>query len=71
MDFGTFSSNPQIKEQRFLEAINVLNHIDEVATSRAGLSLLGHCYYQCQEFIEAANCYENLCMMCPEHIEYK
>ena len=41
------------------------------SATRAGLSLLGHCYYQSQDFIEASNCYEMLCDLCPEVPEYK
>lgn len=51
--------------------INILNNIREASTTRAGLSLLGHCYYQSQDFIEASNCYEMLCDLCPDVAEYK
>ena len=35
-----------IKEQRYIEAINILNYIyDSNPTSRAALSLLAYCYY--------------------------
>lgn len=60
----------QIKDDRFDEAISVLNNIPEATTTRAGLSLLGHCYYQCQEFVEAATCYEQLCALVPDVAEY-
>ncbi|XP_055693270.1 tetratricopeptide repeat protein 30 homolog [Lutzomyia longipalpis] len=60
-----------IKEERFHEAIDALNNIEEVSSSRAGLSLLGHCYFQCQDFIEAANCYEHLMAIAPEVPEYR
>lgn len=64
-------SHLQIKEGQFLAVINILNSIREASTTRAGLSLLGHCYYQTQDFIEASNCYELLCEMCPDVPEYK
>lgn len=32
---------------------------------------MGHCYYQSQDFIEASNCYEMLCDLCPDVAEYK
>lgn len=60
-----------INEQRHSDAIAILCKIPEATTSRAGLSLLGHCYYQCQEFIDAANCYEQLCELVPSEPEYK
>ena len=38
-----------IKEQRYIEAINILNYIyDSNPTSRAALSLLAYCYYYMQ-----------------------
>lgn len=60
-----------INEQRYADAISVLCKIPQSTNSRAGLSLLGHCYYQCQEYIESANCYEQLCLMVPDEPEYK
>ncbi|KAG8572742.1 hypothetical protein GDO81_012150 [Engystomops pustulosus] len=39
--------------------------------SRAGLSLLGYCYYQMQDFVNAADCYEQLTQINPEVEEYK
>ncbi|XP_052867821.1 tetratricopeptide repeat protein 30 homolog [Anopheles cruzii] len=60
-----------IKEERFVEAINTLNGIPESSTTRAGLSLLGHCYYTTQDFIEAANCYEHLMSLVPDVQEYR
>lgn len=60
-----------INEQRYADAISILCKIPEASTNRAGLSLLAHCYYQCQEFIDAANCYEQLCELVPTEPEYK
>ena len=38
-----------IKEQRYIEAINILNYIyDTNPTSRAALSLLAYCYFYMQ-----------------------
>lgn len=39
--------------------------------SRAALSLLGYCYYQNQDFVNAADCYEQLMLLQPEVDEYK
>lgn len=61
----------QIKDQRFADAIGLLNSIPESTSTRAGLSLLGHCHYQCQDFAEAANCYEQLTALLPDVVEYK
>ncbi|XP_031623831.1 tetratricopeptide repeat protein 30 homolog isoform X1 [Contarinia nasturtii] len=60
-----------INEQRYTDAISVLCKIPESTNCRAGLSLLGYCYYQCQEYIEASNCYEQLCLLVPNEPGYK
>ena len=39
--------------------------------SRAALSLLGYCYYQMQDFVNAADCYEQLSMLHPEVEDYR
>ena len=39
--------------------------------SRAALSLLGYCYFQMQDFVNASDCYEQLSIMHPEVEEYK
>lgn len=39
--------------------------------TRAGLSLLGHCYFYTQDFQSAANCYEQLTVTYPDISEYK
>lgn len=39
--------------------------------SRAALSLLGYCYYQMQDFLNAADCYEQLVQIHPEVDDYK
>ena len=42
-----------------------------VLQSRSALSLLGYCYYQMQDFVNASDCYEQLSIMHPEIEEYK
>ena len=39
--------------------------------SRAAVSLLGYCYYQQQDFVNAADCYEQLTALHPEVEEYR
>ena len=39
--------------------------------SRAALSLLGYCYYQMQDFVNAADCYEQLTVLNPEVEDYR
>uniref|UniRef100_F7EJA9 Tetratricopeptide repeat protein 30 n=1 Tax=Xenopus tropicalis TaxID=8364 RepID=F7EJA9_XENTR len=61
-----------IKEARYGEAIQILsNELQKQYRSRAGLSLLGYCYYQIQDFVNAADCYEQLIQITPEVEEYK
>ncbi|VVC98628.1 unnamed protein product [Leptidea sinapis] len=60
-----------IKECRYEEAIKTLNDAMNCNPNRAGLSLLGYCYYRLQSVVEAANCYEQLSAMHPEVPEYK
>merc|ERR1719361_722669 len=61
-----------IKEQRYSDAIQVLSYIyDSNPTSRAALSLLAYCYFHTQDFVNAANCYEQLTIYHPEEEEYK
>lgn len=61
----------QIKEARYDDAIKALNDAVNFSPNRAGLSLLGFCYFRTQSFIEAANCYEQLASMHPDIPEYK
>jgi len=61
-----------IKEQRYIEAINILNYIyDTNPTSRAALSLLAYCYFYMQDYVNAANCYEQLSTHHPEQEDYR
>lgn len=39
--------------------------------SRAALSLLGYCNFQLQNFVEAADCYEQLSILHPEVDDYR
>lgn len=61
----------QIKDERYSDAIKLLNLIPEAGTTRAGLSLLGYCCYMEQDFVEAADCYEHLLEIAPDKLEYK
>ena len=57
-----------IKEQRYSEAVNILSFIyDSNPSSRAALSLLAYCYYYTQDFVNAANCYEQLTLLYPDN----
>ncbi|KAF4526277.1 hypothetical protein B566_EDAN010987 [Ephemera danica] len=61
-----------IKEQRYGEAIQVLNHVLVTnPNSRACQSLLAYCYYSTQDFNSAATCYEQLSQMQPDDPQYK
>ncbi|KAM3928059.1 intraflagellar transport protein 70A isoform 2-T2 [Leptodactylus fuscus] len=61
-----------IKEGRYGEAVQILSiELQKQYRSRAGLSLLGYCYYQMQDFVNAADCYEQLTQINPEVEEYK
>lgn len=39
--------------------------------SRAGLSLLGYCYFYVQDYVNASDCYEQLTILYPEQEQYK
>ncbi|XP_047505523.1 tetratricopeptide repeat protein 30A [Pieris napi] len=60
-----------IRESKYEDAIKALNDAMNFNPNRAGLSLLGYCYYRLQSFVDAANCYEQLSAMHPEIPEYK
>ena len=61
-----------IKDARYGEAVQALNNVMQTySKSRAALSLLGYCYYQMQDFVNAADCYEQLTVLNPEVEEYK
>ena len=42
-----------------------------ILQSPAALSLLGYCYYQMQDFVNAADCYEQLTVLNPEVEDYR
>ncbi|KAL5018713.1 hypothetical protein ScPMuIL_004435 [Solemya velum] len=61
-----------IKEQRYGEAVQVLStQLQSHPRSRAALSLLGYCYYQMQDFVNASDSYEQLSLMHPDNEDYK
>ncbi|GBP43823.1 Tetratricopeptide repeat protein 30A [Eumeta japonica] len=62
---------PRIKESRHDDAIKAINDAMNFSPNRAGLSLLGYCYFRTQSFVEAANCYEQLSALHPDIPEYR
>ncbi|CAH8841709.1 unnamed protein product [Trichobilharzia szidati] len=71
---GEFTSTiyGAIKDEKYKEAINILNQqLLSHPSSRAALSLLGYCFYQLQDFVSASDCYEQLTQLFPEVDEYK
>ncbi|XP_060696350.1 intraflagellar transport protein 70A isoform X2 [Hemiscyllium ocellatum] len=61
-----------IRDGRYGEAIHILNNeLQKHSKSRAALSLLGYCYFQMQDFSNAADCYEQLVQIHPEVDDYK
>uniref|UniRef100_A0A480M073 Tetratricopeptide repeat protein 30 n=1 Tax=Sus scrofa TaxID=9823 RepID=A0A480M073_PIG len=61
-----------IRDARYAEAVQLLGgELQGSPKSRAGLSLLGYCYYRLQEFALAAECYEQLGQLHPELEQYR
>ncbi|XP_071132605.1 intraflagellar transport protein 70A-like isoform X3 [Mytilus edulis] len=61
-----------VKDQRYNDAVQILNNqLQSHQKSRAALSLLGYCYFQMQDFVNASDCYEQLSIMHPEVDDYK
>lgn len=61
-----------IRDSRYAEAVQLLGgELQRSPRSRAGLSLLGYCYYRLQEFALAAECYEQLGQLHPELEQYR
>ncbi|XP_036900276.1 tetratricopeptide repeat protein 30B-like [Sturnira hondurensis] len=61
-----------IRDSRYTEAVQLLGgELQRIPRSRAGLSLLGYCYYRLQEFALAAECYEQLSQLHPELEQYR
>ena len=59
--------DPILADQRFADCIQLLNQqLQTHSRSRAALSLLGYCYYQLQDFVNAADCYEQLTIISPD-----
>ncbi|XP_054418695.1 LOW QUALITY PROTEIN: tetratricopeptide repeat protein 30A-like [Pteronotus mesoamericanus] len=61
-----------IRDSRYADAVQLLGgELQRIPRSRAGLSLLGYCYYRLQEFALAAECYEQLSQLHPELEQYR
>ncbi|XP_029789157.1 tetratricopeptide repeat protein 30A-like [Suricata suricatta] len=61
-----------IRDSRYAQAVQLLGgELQRSPRSRAGLSLLGYCYYRLQEFTLAAECYEQLSQLHPELEQYR
>ncbi|KAI8915963.1 hypothetical protein EDD86DRAFT_185328 [Gorgonomyces haynaldii] len=61
-----------IRDARYQEVIKLLTtEIQTRPKSRSCLSLLAYCYYQTQDFLNAADCYEQLVQICPDSQDYK
>ncbi|XP_066201718.1 intraflagellar transport protein 70B [Saccopteryx leptura] len=61
-----------IRDSRYAEAVQLLSgETQRIPKSRAGLSLLGYCYYRLEEFTMAAECYEQLSQLHPELEQYR
>ncbi|XP_007891990.1 tetratricopeptide repeat protein 30A isoform X2 [Callorhinchus milii] len=61
-----------IRDGKYGEVIHILsNELQKHSKSRAALSLLAYCYFQIQEFSNAADCYEQLIQIHPEVDDYK
>ncbi|EYC29619.1 hypothetical protein Aduo_001846 [Ancylostoma duodenale] len=71
---GEFTSTiyGMIKEGKYTEVIRVLQYeVQRAPSNRAALSLLGYCYYYCQDFINAVDAYAQLAQLFPNFPEYK
>ncbi|XP_070580562.1 intraflagellar transport protein 70A-like [Ptychodera flava] len=61
-----------IKEGKYTDAIQLLSsELQNHPRSRAALSLLAYCYFYMQDFVNAAECYEQLVQLHPENDDYK
>ncbi|XP_075221413.1 tetratricopeptide repeat domain 30 isoform X2 [Lycorma delicatula] len=61
-----------IKDQRYAEATHILsNALESNPNSRACLSLLAYCHFYTQDFVRAANCYEELTVLFPDELDYQ
>uniref|UniRef100_A0A1I8BXD3 Tetratricopeptide repeat protein 30 n=1 Tax=Meloidogyne hapla TaxID=6305 RepID=A0A1I8BXD3_MELHA len=71
---GEFTSTiyGMIRDNKFTDAMRVLQYeVQRNSESRAALSLLGYCYYYIQDYIMAAECYEKLSELYPQHTDYR
>lgn len=71
---GEFTSTiyGMIRDNKFTDAMRVLQYeVQRNPESRAALSLLGYCYYYIQDYIMAAECYEKLSELYPQHTDYR
>ncbi|KIY95653.1 Tetratricopeptide repeat protein 30A2 [Monoraphidium neglectum] len=60
-----------IRDQKWPDAVDVLQQqLLETPESRAALSLLGHCYFQTDEFELASQMYDQLSRLYPENEDY-
>lgn len=60
-----------IRDRNYEESVHLLSReLRTLPTSRAALSLLGYCNYQCGNFRGAATIYEQLCFCFPDVQEY-
>nr|XP_054113468.1 tetratricopeptide repeat protein 30B-like [Callithrix jacchus] len=60
-----------IRDARYAEVVQLLGRELQRSPCRAGLSLLGYCFYRLQEFRLAAECYEQLGQLHPELKQYR
>ncbi|KAI9337052.1 hypothetical protein DFJ73DRAFT_798584 [Zopfochytrium polystomum] len=61
-----------VRDGRFADVIKLLsNELQAFPRSRAALSLLAYSYYQIQDFVAAAGCYEQLVRSFPDVDEYR
>lgn len=66
-----FNAILQIKDKRYEDVIDCISNLGEASNTRAGLSLMGYCYYHSQKYEQAATCYEQLSNLLPKVPEYK
>ena len=61
-----------IKDKKYEEVIRLLSvELQNFPRSRAALSLLGHCYYMMQDFLNAVQMYEQLIKIYTDVDEYR
>jgi tetratricopeptide repeat protein 30 len=50
-----------IRDQKYMDVIDILSaELQFQPRNRAALSLLGYCYFQVQDYVNAADCYDQL-----------